>query len=62
MAASAKSTTVSLSEAVEKEVDHNELIFSAFGLIGCFRGFWPSLGALHKWISDHWEPIVDDNV
>ncbi|GLJ29159.1 hypothetical protein SUGI_0574920 [Cryptomeria japonica] len=60
--APAMPTSISLSEAVEKEVDHNELVFSILGLIGCFRGFWPSLGVLHKWISDHWEPIVDDSV
>ncbi|GLJ12571.1 hypothetical protein SUGI_0193660 [Cryptomeria japonica] len=58
----AKPNTISLLEAVEKEVVHNELVFSALGLIGRFRGVWPSLSALHKWIVDHWEPIVDDSV
>ncbi|GLJ16540.1 hypothetical protein SUGI_0282920 [Cryptomeria japonica] len=60
--ATAKPTIVTLSEEVEKEVAHNELVFAALGLIGHFRGVWPSLGDLYKWISNHWEPSVDDSV
>ncbi|GLJ10527.1 hypothetical protein SUGI_0129800 [Cryptomeria japonica] len=50
--------TVTLTEEVEKEMDHNVRVFSGLGLIGCFRGVWPSLGDLHKWIFVHWKPIV----
>ncbi|GLJ23165.1 hypothetical protein SUGI_0437410 [Cryptomeria japonica] len=58
----AKSTSVFLSEEVEKEVEHNEVVFSELGLIGRFIGRWPSLGDLHKWISVNWEPLVEDYV
>ncbi|GLJ32358.1 hypothetical protein SUGI_0651190 [Cryptomeria japonica] len=51
---------VSLTKEIEKEVDHNERILSDLGLIGCFKGLWPSLGDLYKWISTHWESIMDD--
>ncbi|GLJ24884.1 hypothetical protein SUGI_0475970 [Cryptomeria japonica] len=59
MSLMAKPIIVNKTEEVEKEVDHNERVFSRLGLIGCFRGLWPSLGDLHKWISAHWEPILD---
>ncbi|GLJ40318.1 hypothetical protein SUGI_0828740 [Cryptomeria japonica] len=62
VAAITKPTIVTLTEEVEKEVDHNELIFVVLGLIGHFRGILPSLGDLHKWILDHWVSIVDDSV
>lgn len=58
----AKSAFVILSEEVEKEVEHNEVVFSELGLIGCFIDRWPSLGELHKWISVNWEPLVEDFV
>ncbi|GLJ44338.1 hypothetical protein SUGI_0928590 [Cryptomeria japonica] len=58
----AKSASVILSEEVEKEFVHNEVVFSELGLIGRFIGRWSSLGELHKWISDNWEPLVEDYV
>ncbi|XP_059066201.1 uncharacterized protein LOC131857545 [Cryptomeria japonica] len=58
----AKSTYVILSEEVEKEVEHNEVVFSELGLIGRFVGRWLSLGDLHKWISVNCEPLVEDYV
>ncbi|GLJ05091.1 hypothetical protein SUGI_0010790 [Cryptomeria japonica] len=58
----AKSTSIVLSKEVEKEVEHNEGFFLELGLIGRFVGRWSSLGDLHKWISVHWEPSVEDYV
>ncbi|GLJ42524.1 hypothetical protein SUGI_0881580 [Cryptomeria japonica] len=58
----AKSASFILSEEVEKEVKHNEVVFSELGLIGRFLGRWPSLGEMHKWISVNWEPLVEDYV
>ncbi|GLJ23609.1 hypothetical protein SUGI_0447100 [Cryptomeria japonica] len=57
-----KSSFVILSEEVEKEVEHNEVVFSELGLIGRFIGKWPSLGQLYKWISVNWEPLLEDYV
>lgn len=60
----AKPVTVSLSLSgdIEMEVEHNERVFAGLGLIGRFQEHWPSLGDLHKWISEHWEPIVAECV
>ncbi|GLJ12560.1 hypothetical protein SUGI_0193510 [Cryptomeria japonica] len=55
----AKLVTVKLIEEIEKEVEHNEMVFVGLGIIGHFRGLWPSLGDLHKLILVHWEPIVE---
>ncbi|GLJ15193.1 hypothetical protein SUGI_0248390 [Cryptomeria japonica] len=57
---STKSTSIFLSEEVEKEVEHNEVVSSNLGLIGHFIGRWMNLGDLHKWISVNWEPLVED--
>lgn len=53
------SIIVNLAEELEKEVDHNERVFSGLGLIGHFTGLWPSLCDLHTWIFVHWEPILE---
>ena len=35
--------------------------YSSTAAIFRFRGFWPSLSALHAWISKFWEPIISDS-
>lgn len=50
---------VNLTEELEKEVDHDERVFSGLVLIGHFRGVFQSICDLHKWISIHWEPILE---
>ncbi|GLJ43499.1 hypothetical protein SUGI_0904370 [Cryptomeria japonica] len=62
MVSMAKLTIVNLTKEVEKAVEHNEMVFVGLGLIGCFRGLWPNLNDLHKCISEHWKPIMDDYV
>ncbi|GLJ12062.1 hypothetical protein SUGI_0183130 [Cryptomeria japonica] len=61
LVAADKPVTVSLTGEIE-EIQHNERFFAHLGLSGRFRGLWPSLGDLKKWISVHWEPIVEDCV
>ncbi|GLJ53163.1 hypothetical protein SUGI_1133010 [Cryptomeria japonica] len=56
---STKAFVVSLDVEADEEVSHNVLVFSELGLIGRFRGLWPSLHDLHAWISDKWEPLID---
>lgn len=38
---------ISLQEEIEKEVYHNVQVFSNLGVIGRFKGLWPSLCDLH---------------
>ncbi|GLJ46668.1 hypothetical protein SUGI_0983610 [Cryptomeria japonica] len=56
------SPTIHLGAEIVAEVKGNEKYFSEIGLIGRFRGFWPSFPDLHKRISSHWKPILDGNI
>ncbi|GLJ37873.1 hypothetical protein SUGI_0770450 [Cryptomeria japonica] len=44
---------VELAKDILHEISENETFFAKHGVIGRFRGFWPSLPELHKWISIH---------
>lgn len=45
-------STVCLDEETGREVAEAEMGLLAWGLIGRFKGTWPSLRELHKWISE----------
>lgn len=57
-----KQPTMCLGEEIENEVIENDKYFAKMGLIGRFKGFWSSLGKLHRWIIDFWSPILEGHV
>lgn len=50
--------SVVLDSYANEEVMHNVSVFSEYGLIGRFSGFWPSLSELHTWIFENWGPLL----
>jgi hypothetical protein len=63
-------SSVSVSKPVRVSLDSETVdhIFttaedlSSLAAIFRFRGYWPSLPDLHKWISNHWDSILTDDV
>lgn len=37
---------------------NNVKVFMEHSVIYRFKGIWPSLLELHKWISQHWDPFI----
>ncbi|GLJ49483.1 hypothetical protein SUGI_1048470 [Cryptomeria japonica] len=54
--------TINLDVETAKEVYENEQYFAKLWLIGRFQGLWPSLGELHKWISETWGLVLEGNL
>ena len=46
-------STVMMDEDMEQEIILNKNFFMKLSLIRRFKGFWPSMGNLHKWILHH---------
>ncbi|GLJ20508.1 hypothetical protein SUGI_0373300 [Cryptomeria japonica] len=44
------------------EIENNVKVFTEHGVICRFKGIWPSLSKLHKWISHHWDPLITGTI
>ncbi|XP_059068774.1 uncharacterized protein LOC131859220 [Cryptomeria japonica] len=55
-------TSVNVNKDTDREIENNVQVFTEHNAICRFRGIWPSLSELHKWISQHWDPLISSIV
>lgn len=51
-----------MNKEFEQEIENNVRVFTEHNAMCRFKGIWPSLSELHKWISQHWNPLISGTV
>ncbi|GLJ21408.1 hypothetical protein SUGI_0394160 [Cryptomeria japonica] len=54
--------SINVNKDIDQEIEYNVKVFTEHSSICIFKGIWPSLPELHKWISQHWDPLISGTV